>query len=239
MTDSQYLLLKTFRNLFDGKKYNHRDSSLGDKVASSLYDDLFHLGKSEKLTSRVKEHQRVVNAQNLTVGVFRRRGDGTFGEIVPTTSAVLEAGYIVARGKIATIEIGAETKILAKAMIKQIDRVMADLNRQVQEFRRGRGQPICVGFVGVNFSQQYTSYEGDRAFPTDGRKYTHPIQEAAEALKRIRERVAPNYDEFMFLTFSATNVPPYPFEWTEENKTVLEYSALLTRVSREYDRRFV
>ena len=160
-----YLLLKTFRDLFDGKKYNHRDSSLGDRVACSLYDDLFNLGKSATLVARVKEHARVINAQNITVGVFRRRGDGTFGETVPGTSAALEPGFIVARGRIATIEIGAETKILAKAMIKQIDRVIGDLARQLSEFRKGGGNPICIGLLGVNSSERYTSYEGDRAFP--------------------------------------------------------------------------
>jgi hypothetical protein len=236
MTD--YLLLKTFRSLFEGNKYNHRDSSLGDKVACCLYDDLFHLDKSATLRERVKEHQRVVNAQNVTVGVFRRRGDGTFGEVVPGVAAVLEPGFVVARGKIATVEIGAETKILAKAMIKQIDRVIGDLNRQLEEFRRGGGKPICVGFVGVNFSEQYTSYEGDRAFPTDGKKYKHPIQEAEDALARVKQRAASNYDEFLFLLFAATNMHPFPFRWVNEQQTTLEYSALLTRVSREYDRRF-
>jgi hypothetical protein len=101
MSPSSYLLLKTFRELFEGKKYNHRDSSLGDKVASCLYDDLIALNKSPSLTQRVKEHQRVVNAQNVTVGIFRRRGDGTFGEIVPSTAAALEPGFVVARGRIA------------------------------------------------------------------------------------------------------------------------------------------
>jgi hypothetical protein len=32
---------------------------------------------------------------------------------------------------------------------------------------------------------------------------------------------------------------PYPFDWVDYEKTRMEYSALLVRVSREYDRRFV
>jgi hypothetical protein len=145
---------------------------------------------------------------------------------------------MVARGAIATIEIGTETKILAKAMIKQIDREIGDLARQVQQFRKGGGQPICVGLVGVNFASSYTGYEGDRQFPTDGKKNKHPVQEADDAIARLRERAQPEFDEFMFLRFAASNVEPYPFLWIDENETVMDYGAMLTRISREYDRRF-
>jgi hypothetical protein len=131
-----------------------------------------------------------------------------------------------------------ETKILAKAMIKQIDRVIGDLLRQTEEFKRQGGNPICVGIVGVNFSEVYTSYEGERAFLTDGRKYKHPVQEAREAISRLEQRAQPSFDEFQILKFVATNTPPHPFSWVDEQRTVMEYSALLTRLSREYDRRF-
>src|SRR5579862_9121027 len=118
MTPSQYVLLKGFRELFEGHQYFHRDSSLGDRIASFLYEDLVGLAKSPTLVARVASHERVINSQNRTVGKTRRRGDGTFGEIVPGTPATTLPGLLVARGAIATIEIGAETKILAKAMIK-------------------------------------------------------------------------------------------------------------------------
>jgi hypothetical protein len=95
-----------------------------------------------------------------------------------------------------------------------------------------------VGIVGVNFAEQYTSYEGERSFPTDGRKYKHPIQEAADAISRLQQRAMPAFDELLILRFNASNKPPHPFSWIDENQTALEYSALLTRVSREYDRRF-
>ena len=61
--------------------------------------------------------------------------------------------------------IRAETKILAKAMIKQIDRVIGDLLRQIEEFRRHGENPICLAIVGVNFAQRYTSFEGKREWP--------------------------------------------------------------------------
>lgn len=238
MSEPQYILLRAFRELFSGKTYKHRDSSLGDYVASCLYEDLFRLGKSSKLSSRIEQSTRVVNAQNKTVGIARRRGDGTFGELVPAAVAITENGFLVHRGPVATIEIGAETKILAKAMIKQIDRVIGDLIRQTQEFRKRGGNPICVALVGVNFAEKYTSFEGGRDFPTDGRKYKHPIQEASDAVARLQSHAASHFDEFLILRFSATNEPPYPFAWVNEQHTTLEYSALLTRVCREYDRRF-
>ncbi|MGI8602897.1 MAG: hypothetical protein ACR2OZ_07835 [Verrucomicrobiales bacterium] len=235
---NEYALLRTFREAFEGKKYNHRNSTLGDRIASFLYEDLVALKRSAKLVERVHKHERVVNLGNKTVGKPSRRGDGTFGELVPTAVALTEAGLLVARGDIATIEIGAETKILAKAMIKQIDRVIGDLVRQVEQFKKTGGTPICVGLVGVNFAPKYTSSEGKAEWPTDGKKHKHPVQEAAEAEARILARAAPAFDHFQFFRFRAENVPPFPFEWVNYQQTASEYSALLVRLSIEYDRRF-
>jgi hypothetical protein len=95
-----------------------------------------------------------------------------------------------------------------------------------------------LGIVGVNYAENYTSYEGDVAWPTDGKRHKHPIQEAQEAERRILQRAAPAFDEFLLLRFSATNVPPFPFAWSDLDKTRHEYSALLLRISREYDKRF-
>lgn len=238
MGASDYALLREFRNLFVGKPYLHRNSSLGDWVASFLYEDLFQLHKSEKLHDRILAATRVLNAQNRTVGIVRRRGDGTFGELVPVATPTREEGFAVARGPVATIEIGVETKILAKAMIKQIDRVIGDLVRQAEEFKRRGGQALCVALVGVNFAEQYTSFEGKQSWPTDGKKYKHPIQEASEAILRLRQRAFEHFDESLILKFKASNSARYPFSWIDENETWLEYSALLTRISRKYDQRF-
>ena len=100
------------------------------------------------------------------------------------------------------------------------------------------GNPICIGLVGVNFAANYTGYEGEKAWPTDGKKHKHPIQEAEEAVRRLMSRAAPSFDEFQALPFRATNAVPFPFEWVDYDRTAKEYSALLVRVSREYDRRF-
>ena len=202
--EERYRLLQTFRDLFEGNRYLHRNSSLGD----------------------------------ATVGRSARRGDGTFGELVPAAVAITERGFLVGRGPVANIEIGAETKILSKAMIKQIDRVIGDLVRQVDHFKKTGGNPICVGFVGINHAETYLSFEGTREFQTDGKKQKHPFQEAPEAERRLLQQASPAFDEFLVLKFRATNIAPYLFGWLDYDRTRLEYAALLTRVSREYDRRF-
>ena len=145
---------------------------------------------------------------------------------------------MVRRGPIATVEVGVETKILAKAMIKQIDRVIGDLERQVDEFRKLGGTPICIGIVGINHALSYTSYEGERPWPTDGRRQKHPQQEAGEAERRINEKARRKFDELLLIRFRATNVDPFPFEWVDQPTLEAEYGAMLVRLSREYDRRF-
>ncbi len=235
-----YRLLDAFHATFEGKRYIHRDSSLGDFVAMQLYEDLFSVGKSRLLLERVAAQERVLNVANRRRGIEARRGDGTLGELVPGVTPIEDPGFKVARGQVATVEIGIEVKILAKAMIKQIDRVIGDLKNQVEHFQRGAGasNPICVGVVGVNHAQVTTSYEGDRAFLTDGKRYKHPCQEAADAERRLRDQAAPSYEHFLVLRYRASNVEPYPFEWVDQRETALDYAAILTRISREYDRRF-
>ena len=238
MNPSDYELLTRFRNLFEGKPYYHRNASQGDKAVRYLYEDLRKLNKSAILSQRIDAKTRVVNTANKAVGIISRRGDGAFGELVPVAIALTEPGFAVARGPLTAIEIGAETKILAKAMIKQIDRVIGDLKRQVEEFEKN-ANPICIAVVGVNHAPAYTSFEGTRSFPTDGTaKYKHPSQEAVEAIRRLEALARPDFDEFLILRFAASNVEPFPFRWINEQETLLQYSALLTRVSKLYDQRF-
>jgi hypothetical protein len=54
MKHASFFLLRTFRELFEGTQYKHRNSSLGDLVASQLYEDLVSLNKSPALARRVK-----------------------------------------------------------------------------------------------------------------------------------------------------------------------------------------
>lgn len=233
-----YLLLHRFRQLFDGVEYHHRDSSLGDSVAWYFFEDLYALRRSPQFNARVSAGERVLNLRNTLRGVRARRGDATFGEIVPGSEPVAAAGFMIPRGEIATAEIAIEVKILAKAMIKQIDRVIGDLTRQVQQFGTAGGSPISIGIVAINYADRYTSYEGERQWPTDGRKHRHPIQEATEAESRLLARAAPAFDEFLVLRFRVRNEPPFAFEWVDEARSGLDYGAVLTRVLRKYESRF-
>ena len=46
------------------------------------------------------------------------------------------------------------------------------------------------------------------------------------------------FDELLPLRYRATNFEPYPFEWVDQERTAREYAAVLTRVSRQYDKSF-
>jgi hypothetical protein len=231
-----YRLLDAFRDLFDANAYRHRISGQGDFVAIQFYEDLYNLGRSKRFLSRVDQGLSVLNVQNKRVGVKARRGDGSFGEIVANTPAIADSGYAVRRGPIATIEIGIEVKIIHKAMLKQIDRVITDMKNQVAEFKSHHGKPITVGVVGINCAATTVSYEGPgRSYKTTGKGgYMHPYQEADEAERRMRSLAGPSFDEFLILRYKATNEPPFPFSWDKAAKANQEYGAILTRVSSRF-----
>jgi len=204
-----------------------------------LFEDLYSVDRSPKLMQAIRQRRSVLNVQNRARGIDARRGDGTFGEIIPGEAPIIDPGFSVARGPIATIEIGVEVKILAKAMIKQIDRVTGDLVKQISHFKRGRGNPICVAIVGVNHADYTVSYEGERATQTTGHGgYLHPVQEAAEAERRLFANAAPAFDEFLLLRYKAANDAPYVFDWVNYSSTRQDYGASLVRMSHEYQRRF-
>lgn len=204
-----------------------------------MFEDLHALDRSKKLVSRIDTGLSVLNVQNRRHGVKARRGDGSFGEIVPHIAPLKDKGFVVCRGPIATIEIGIEVKILAKAMIKQIDRVINDLNKQNEHFKSKGGSPITVGIAGINHAEQYLSFEGSREYLTDGSSgFRHPIQEAEDAERRLLSLAAPTFDEFLILKFIATNLPPYDFQWLNETATMMDYGSALARISQQYEKRF-
>ncbi len=234
-----YRLLEEFGKLFSGKIYRHRVSTQGDWVSVHLFEDLVILGRSQLLVERVASRARVRNVTNRVQGIRSRRGDGTFGDPVPGERPVFHVGYLVGRARTANIEIGVEVKILAKAMIKQIDRVCSDLKRQADEFRSVGGHPITVGIVGINHAERCVSYEGTRPFETTGKDgFPHPYQEAREAENRLLQVALPHFDHFLLLHYKATNDTPYPFSWVDERQTTRDYGAMLVRISTEYDERF-
>lgn len=233
-----YRLLSRFRGTFESTRYRHRDSSLGDKVAVELYEDLLRLGRSPSFNRRVTDGTRAVNARSLLRGIAMRRGDGTFGEAIPRVPLVHDQNYSVPRAQLATVEIGVEVKILFKAMIKQIDRVITTSCDQAENFRKKGTSAICIGIVGINFAPRCVGYEGDRAFPTDGGKYKHPIQEANGAEMRLLARARACFDEFLVLRFRAKNEAPFEFEWVDAEGATLDYGAVLTRIAVLYQKRF-
>lgn len=139
----EYTLLNEFERLFQGRIYRHRSSTQGDFLALQLYEDLVSIKRSPKLIEAVSvRRDRVAFARNTRRGIQARRGDGSFGELIPGETALTVAGFEVSRGPIATLEIGVEVKILAKAMMKQIGRVTTVLRGQAAQFRRGGDKPI-------------------------------------------------------------------------------------------------
>jgi hypothetical protein len=70
--------------------------------------------------------------------------------------------------------------------------------------QRGGGNPICVAFAGINFAERYVSFEGKKKWPTDGRKYKHSIQEAAQAEQRLKDKA-----QSAFQRISDSSVPRY------------------------------
>lgn len=233
-----YRLLDRFEATFAGTRYRHRNSSLGNQIANYLYDDLYELGHSDKYRARVDAHTHVLNRSAKSPGVRARRGDGSFGTLVPSAEAIVVPGFIVASGPTATVQIGVETKILAKAMIKQIDRVINDLRNQASQFKHKNPKAVTVAIVGVNHASYCVSYEKDRAYRTDGKENLHPIQEAEEAKSRLRVDAEPSFDEFLILEYKATNDDPYNFEWVSLKRAEAEYGSALVRVLDLYEARF-
>jgi len=227
-------LLRAFGDVFRGQKYNHRVSNTGDMIASHLYEDLLALGDSKKFTQNVEARIGVVNTGNQVKGKKGRRGDGTFGRIVPGVPATSIAGFAVARGPIANLELGAEVKVVATKMIAQIDRVTTDLNNQAKVFRGLNPNCITVGIAGVNHAPQYVGYEGNRLYVAK----KAPAKEADEIIRRLDRDVRANYDEFLILPYSATNIEPFPFAWIGEKNVRQEYASLLVRLCDLYERRF-
>src|SRR5260370_41077931 len=109
-----------------------------------LFEDLITINRPPKLIDAViNRKDRVLNTQNKRHGVAARRGDGSFGELVPGEAVIIDSGYLVARVPIATVEICVEVKVHPTALNNQIDRVKTALRNQVTEFQR-HGNPLAV-----------------------------------------------------------------------------------------------
>lgn len=227
-------LLKKFAETFEGHIYRHRSSTKGDKIAEFLYEDLVELGRSPKLLRRVSAGDVVINTGNKVTGRVGRRGDGTFGERVPSVDPVVVSGYSVRRGLIAEAQITAEFKIVGTKQTAQIGRVLTALKDQADVFAKLNPLAIRVAFVGVNHADKYVGHEGDRQYVAKA----PPSKTAADITQRLDEFIRPLYDELLILPYKATNEPPYPFTWVNESSSKAEYSSALVRISNQYEQRF-
>jgi hypothetical protein len=232
-----FKLLAAFGELFHGTVYKHRQSTLGNTVATHLYEDLYDHGGSQEFNERVATGQCVVNVAGSTRGVRARRGDGTFGTIVPGSQPLLAKGFIVRQGMVTLTHIGAEFKIIATAHLKQIDRVLNDLTGSATSLKEKSASAITVGFAAVNYSERWTGMEGTRSFPVE-RKPQRALQESEETSRRLLQTARPAFDEFLLLKFRATNREPFPFSWLNPSGTAADYGAALVRIADLYAKRF-
>ena len=235
---SRYSLLRAYEDAFLGHCYKHRNPQVGNIIADHLFEDLYALGLSAKLRAGVDGATHVLNPKGRSPGIRARRGDGSFGDLVPGTKTRTIPGFKVALGATANVELGAEVKIVCKAMIRQIDRVQNDLQAQAKHFREKGPDALTVAIVGINFADHYVSWEDKRAVPTTGNgRNLHPIQEAKKAEARLLN-VEPSFTELIQIGFIATNEPPYAFQFVDLAKLEAQYGSALVRLSREYDKRF-
>lgn len=232
-----FKLLAAFERLFKGNVYKHRQSTLGNTVAMHLYEDLYDHGGSTKFNERVADGRCVVNVEGSTRGVKVRRGDGTFGAIVPGSDPRPAKGFSVLQGMVALTHVGAEFKIIATAHLKQIDRVLNDLVGSAASLKEKSTNAITVGFAAVNYSERWTGIEGTRSFPVV-RKPTRAQQESEETSRRLLQIARPAFDEFLLLKFRATNQDPFPFSWLDPSGMASDYGAALVRIADLYDKRF-
>lgn len=237
VTPVTFRLLGAFEGLFMDKPYKHRVSTLGNFVATHLYEDLLEHGDSAKFIDRVTTGKGAVNTDGSTRGVKARRGDGTFGAVVPGSAPAHVKGFAALQGMVALTHIGAEFKIVATAHLKQIDRVLNDLTGSASSLKEKSRNAITVGFAAVNYSERWTGIEGTRTFPVE-RKPMRAITESDETSRRLLEIARPCFDEFVLLRFKATNQEPYPFSWLDERGTRADYGAALIRISNLYEQRF-
>jgi len=228
-------LLAKFEQTFRNGPYLHRNSQLGNRIADFLFDDLYELQPESRFRQDVDSGRVALNPKGVSPGLKGRRGDGSFGPIVPGYEPRPYAGHVIPVAHTAEVDIGAEVKILAKAMIKQIDRVISDLCGQSRHFKTKSPDALSVGVVGIKVADHYASFEGQRRYPT-GEFGPHPNQEAPEAERRLVTAAEACFDELLILPFKATNDPPFAFEWARFQKTRDAYASLLVRLVRAYGR---
>jgi hypothetical protein len=233
---ARFKLLDQFADTFRRGPYKHRSANLGNRVGRELFEDLILHSVSDRLLERVRSFTEIVTMTGEIYGRKRVRRNDSFSGRPPAGELEIRnvPGFLVAEGVIAEPHIGCEVKIVAKAQHKQIDRVINDLRGFAVRMRSLHARCINVAVVGVNHESEYVSYEGDRQY----RDHLRPL-EAIKTEERVHE-IDDHYDEVLVLPFRATNeMPAFPFEWVNAEKTRRDYGAILTRIGSLYDERFL
>jgi hypothetical protein len=233
MANGKFRLLETFRAAFAGTVYVHRNSTIGNRIARELYEDLLAHSISPALSMHVRQGDGVVNRGGKIHGVEVRRNDSLFGRLPAGVVPTSRAPFAIPEGPVAEPRIGCEVKVLAKSQVKQIDRVISDLRTFASRMASLNPKCINVAVVGVNHESDYEGHEGVRTF-----KHRLGSEEPTIVTARLIENVRRMYDELVIFAFKATNQPPYPFTWLDVGKVELDYGAALTRVGERYEERF-
>jgi hypothetical protein len=143
----EYRLLSQFEQTFRNGPYLHRNSQLGNRIGDCLFDDLYELQPDSRLHHDVDNGRVALNPKGVSPGLRARRGDGSFGPLLPGYELQPYPGHVVPIGPTAAVDIGVEVKVLAKAMIKQIDRVVSDLCGQARHFRTKTRMPCLSAWL--------------------------------------------------------------------------------------------
>jgi hypothetical protein len=163
-----------------------------------------------------------------------RRNDSILGRPpAGFTLAPPPPGFSVLEGPVAEPRVGCELKILAKSQLKQIGRVISDLERFADRMKSLNDRCINTAVVGVNYESDYVGWEADRPYR---HKLTSNEPEIVSA--RLTEALLDRYDELLILRFRATNQSAYPFSWVQLKQVDLDYGAALTRIGELYQSRF-
>ena len=234
MANGNFRLLETFRKIFSGTVYMHRDSTLGNKIGRELFEDLLRHEVSARYKKHVEDGLGVVNrAGKIHTPKDIRRNDSIWGRPPAGATPQIVTGFSVPEGSVAEPRIGCEVKIIAKSQQKQIDRVINDLDGFARRMNQLNKKCINIAVVGINHQPDYEGHEGERTFV-----HTLKPQEPQKVMAKLREHLLARYDELLILSFRATNMPPYPFEWLDNRQVDLDYGAALARIGEECQRRF-
>ncbi len=235
MANGTFRLLERFKNTFFGTRYDHRNSSLGNIIGRELFEDLVSHSGSAAYVDHVQHGKTVVNrGGKIHTPRAIRRNDSILGRPpAGFTLAPPPPGCSVFEGPVAEPRVGCELKILAKSQLKQIGRVISDLERFADRMKSLNQRCINVAVVGVNYESDYVGWEGDRPYR---HKLTANEPEIVSA--RLSGALLDRYDELLILRFRATNQSEYPFSWVHPKEVDLDYGAALTRIGELYQNRF-